>query len=49
MKGTLKPPTIPEDEKSPIVLQLLAFVEQQASIIHQQGEWGHPLKGGSRE
>jgi len=35
MKGTLKPPTIPEDEKSPLVQELLAFIEQQASIIQQ--------------
>jgi len=44
MKGTLKPPTIPEDEKSPIVLQLSAFIEQQASIIHQQAEQIQQLK-----
>ena len=44
MKGTLKPPIIPEDEKSPIVLQLLAFIEQQASILQQQAEQIQQLK-----
>ena len=33
MKGTLKPPTIPEDEKSPLVQELLVFIEQQAFTI----------------
>ncbi len=44
MKGTLKPPIIPEDEKSPLVLQLLAFIEQQACIIQQQAEQIQQLK-----
>lgn len=44
MKETLKPPIIPEDEKSPIVLQLLALIEQQASIIQQQAEQIQQLK-----
>jgi len=35
MKGTLKPPIIPDDEKSPIVQELLVFIEQQSSIIQQ--------------
>ena len=44
MKGTLKPPIIPEDEKSPLVQELLAFIEQQASIIHQMIEDNQKLK-----
>ncbi|MEA1949299.1 MAG: transposase [Thermodesulfobacteriota bacterium] len=44
MKGTLKPPTIPEDEKSPIVQELLAFIEQQSSIIQQLIEEIQKLK-----
>ena len=38
MKGTTKPPIIPEEEKSPLVIQLLAFIEQQGIIIQQQAE-----------
>jgi hypothetical protein len=38
MKGTLKPPTIAEQEKSPLVEQLLALIEQQANIIQEQAE-----------
>jgi hypothetical protein len=38
MKGTLKPPTIPEQEKSAFVEHLLAIIEQQASILRQQAE-----------
>jgi len=44
MKGTLKPPIIPEDEKSLFVQELLAFIEQQASIIQQQTEEIQKLK-----
>jgi hypothetical protein len=35
MKVNLKASTIPEDEKTPLVLQLLAFIEQQAEQIQQ--------------
>jgi hypothetical protein len=38
MKGTLKPPTIAEQDMSPLVKQLLAFIEQQANIIQEQAE-----------
>jgi hypothetical protein len=38
MKGTIKPPTIPEQENSPFVEHLLTFIEQQADIIRQQAE-----------
>jgi hypothetical protein len=38
MKGTLKPPTITKDEKSPLVLELSAFIEHQGVIILQQAE-----------
>jgi len=44
MKGTLKPPIIPEDEKSPLVQELLAFIEQQASIIQHLIEEIQKLK-----
>ena len=44
MKGTLKPPTIPEDEKSPFVLQLFSFIEHQGVIIQQQAEQIQQLK-----
>lgn len=47
MKGTIKPPTIPvvpEEEKSPLVIQLLAFIESQAAIIHAQAEQIQQLK-----
>jgi hypothetical protein len=33
MKVTLIPPTIPEHEKNPLVLQLASFIEQQTNII----------------
>ncbi len=36
MKVNLKLPNISEDEKTPIVVQLLELIEQQASIIQQQ-------------
>jgi len=35
MKGTLKPPVIPEKDQSPLVEQLLAFIEHQSIIIQQ--------------
>lgn len=38
MKAHLIPPPIPADEKSPLVLQLSAFIEQQAAIIRQMEE-----------
>jgi hypothetical protein len=38
MKGTFKPPIIPEQEKSPFVTQLQAFIENQGSIIQKQAE-----------
>ena len=44
MKAILIPPTIPEDEKSPLVLQLLALIEHQGSIIQQQAEQIQQLK-----
>jgi hypothetical protein len=44
MKVTLIPPTIPEHEKNPLVLQLASFIEQQANIIEQQAEQIQQLK-----
>ena len=47
MKGTKKPPiipVIPEEEKSPFVIQLLAIIESQAAIIHSQAEQIQQLK-----
>jgi hypothetical protein len=44
MKAILIPPTILEDEKSPLVLQLLALIEHQGSIIQQQAEQLQQLK-----
>jgi len=38
MRVNLKLPNISEDEKSPLVVQLLALIEQQASIVQQQAE-----------
>ena len=35
MKVTFKASTIPEDEKTPLVLQLLAVIEQKAEQIQQ--------------
>jgi hypothetical protein len=35
MKGTLKPPEIPEKDQSPLVEQLLAFIEHQSIVIQQ--------------
>ena len=44
MRVTLKPPAIPEEEKSPLVIQLLAFIEHQGLIIQQQAEQIQQLK-----
>jgi hypothetical protein len=44
MKGTLKPPTIPEKQNSLLVIQLGAFIEHQGSIIQQQAEQIQQLK-----
>jgi hypothetical protein len=44
MRVILKSPNIAEDEKSPIVVQLLELIEQQASIIGQQAEQIQLLK-----
>ena len=35
MKGSLKPPEIPEKDRSPLVEQLLAYIEHQNIIIQQ--------------
>jgi len=44
MKGTLKPPIIAEELKSPPVAQLLAFIEHQGVIIQEQSEQIQQLK-----
>lgn len=44
MRVSLKPPTIPADEKSPLVLELSIFIEHQASIIQAQAEEIQQLK-----
>ena len=44
MRVNLIPPTIPEDEKSPLVSQLATFIEQQGNIIEQQAEQIQQLK-----
>ena len=44
MKFNLPHPAIPEDEKSPLVLQLLDSIERQNSIIQQQAEQIQQLK-----
>ena len=44
MRVNLKPPPIPADEKSPLVLQLSAFIEQQAAVIRQMAEEIQQLK-----
>jgi len=44
MKGILKPPTISEEEKSPLVIHLLAFIENQGAIIQKQAEQIQQLK-----
>ena len=44
MKVILQPPTIPENEKTPFVLQLFTFIEHQGVIIQQQAEQIQQLK-----
>ena len=44
MKFNLPHPAIPEEEKSPLVLQLLDSIERQNSIIQQQAEQIQQLK-----
>ena len=44
MKVIIKPPVIPEDEKSPLVLSLSDIVEHQAAIIQQMAEEIQRLK-----
>jgi hypothetical protein len=44
MKAILQPPTIPENEKTPFVLQVFDFIEHQGSIIQQQAEQIQQLK-----
>ncbi len=44
MKAKIQVPKIPEEEKTPIVLQLLEICEQHSVIIHQQAEIIQQLK-----
>ncbi len=44
MKGNLKPPEISDKDRSPIVEQLLAFIDHQSTIIQQQVEQIQLLK-----
>lgn len=44
MKGPLKPPSIPEKDKSPLTDQLLAFIENQNIVLQQQAEQIQLLK-----
>ena len=44
MKLNLPLPLIPEEQKSPLILQLIDFIERQASIIQQQTEQIQQLK-----
>ena len=44
MKGILKPLTISEEEKSPLVEQLLSVIEHQGIIIQKQAEQIQQLK-----
>jgi hypothetical protein len=44
MKGILKPPHISDQEKSPLVVQLLELIEQQNFLIHQLTEQIQLLK-----
>jgi uncharacterized small protein (DUF1192 family) len=44
MKGTLKPPPISDQEKSPLVEQLLELIEQQNFLIQQLTEQIQLLK-----
>lgn len=41
---SLTPPTIPEEEKSPAVIKLLDFIEQQNQLIQQLLEQIQTLK-----
>jgi len=44
MKGTIKSPTITDEEKSPLVNQLLEIIENQAATIQAQAEQIQKLK-----
>jgi hypothetical protein len=44
MKGLLSPPQIPDKDKSPLVEQLLAFIEQQSILLRRQAEQIQLLK-----
>ena len=44
MKGTLNSPTISEQDKSPLVQQLLVLIENQGAIIQEQSEFIRQLK-----
>ena len=44
MKVTFKPPAISADETTPLVLELLGFIEQQGVIIEKQAEQIQQLK-----
>jgi hypothetical protein len=44
MKEKLIPPTVPHENQSPLVKQLLEFIEHQGMIIHQQAEEIQKLK-----
>ena len=44
MKEKLIPPTVPHENQSPLVKQLLEFIEHQSLIIHQQAEEIQKLK-----
>jgi hypothetical protein len=44
MKERLIPPTVPQENQSPLVKQLLEFIEHQSLIIHQQAEEIQELK-----
>jgi ribosomal protein L13 len=44
MKGIIEPPTVLESDNSPIVSDILSFIEQQGSIIRQQAEEIQKLK-----
>jgi hypothetical protein len=44
MKDKLIPPTVPQENQSPLVKKLLEFIEHQSLIIHQQAEQIQKLK-----
>jgi len=44
MKEKLIPPTVPQENQSPLVKQLLEFIEHQSLIIHHQAEQIQKLK-----